>query len=312
MKTVKLVIAVALILMCSNVQAQFGIDRAIRRGIQRGVEKEAEKQAEKAVEKAFEDAEKERQKAEEEADRGVNALDSAYQANKTAAAQVPDVEIPQVSNTPYTPSEDEWAFYAMKKGNVQVFAAKDGKGKVTGQTRNTIKQVVGSKNAFAIECQSEMLDRKGKPITDGSSQPFVVNYRIVVNDGMMYLDLKSMFGAMQGLESVQASGTAMKIPSSLAIGQTLEDANAKVKIGFFNCTAVITEGKVLSEESLTTPAGTFKCFKISQKVNSSALGIKTEGTTVTWYAKGVGAVKTETIDKKGKVIQTQELISTAN
>ncbi len=112
---------------------------------------------------------------------------------------------------------------------------------------------------------------------------------------------------MDGLDGVQASGTAMKIPNNLSVGQTLPDASAKVKIGFINCTAVMTEGKVVAEESISTEAGTFRCYKVSQKTSASVMGIKTEGTTITWYAKGVGAVKTETIDNKGKLIQTQEL-----
>jgi hypothetical protein len=313
MKTVRLFVVAVLLLTCGAANAQFGIDRAIRRGVQRGaekaVEKEAEKQTEKAVDKAFEDAEKERKRNEAEAAKTAATLDSIAQANDAEAANVPDAEIPQVADTPYTPGEAEWAFFAMKKGSVQTFATKDGKGKVTAQTRNTVTSIVGNKSAFAIEYRSEMLDAKGKPLTDGNGKPMLLTYRIVVKDGTMYLDLKGMFGAMQGLEGVEASGTAMKIPNSLAVGQTIEDADARVKIGFINCTAVMTEGRVVAEESVTTGAGTFQCYKVLQKVNSSAMGIKTEGTTLTWYAKGVGAIKTETVDKKGKVIQTQELIA---
>ena len=70
----------------------------------------------------------------------------------------------------------------------------------------------------------------------------------------------------------------------------------------------MTEGKCLAEENITVEAGTFRCYKVSQKTNSSVMGIKTEGITLTWYAKGVGAVKTETYDKKDKLLSTQELI----
>jgi hypothetical protein len=155
---------------------------------------------------------------------------------------------------------------------------------------------------------SETLDKKGKPVKDSNDKSIVLNFRVIVKDGTSYLDLKSMFGAMPGLDGVQASGTAMKVPNNLFVGQTLSDASAQVKIGVINCTAVMTEGKVVAEESVSTAAGTFICYKVSQKTNASIMGIKTEGTTLTWYSKGVGAVKTETIDKKGKVIQVQELI----
>jgi hypothetical protein len=193
----------------------------------------------------------------------------------------------------------------MKPRTVQEIVTKDEKGKVTGQIRNTITGITGDKNAFAIAYQSEILDEKGKPA--GKETPMVFNYRIVVKDDMMYLDMKGMFGTMEGLDDMQVSGTAMKIPSKLTVGQTLEDASAKVRIGFINCTSVMTEGKCLAIEDVTVEAGTFSCYKVSQKINSSALGVKTEVTTLTWYAKGIGAVKTETYDKKGKLQSIQEL-----
>lgn len=211
-----------------------------------------------------------------------------------------------IENTPYTPDESEWAFFATKKGTVQTFVSKDGKGKITAQSRSTITDITGSKEAFAIDYQTELLNAKGKPV-EYDGKPMTVKYRVIVKDRATYLDLKSMFGAMEGLGGVDASGTAMIIPGNLSVGQTLPDASAQVKAGFINCIVTMTECKVLAEESVTTEAGTFQCFKVSQKVNSSVMGIKTEGTTLSWYAKGVGTVKTEMLDKKGNVMQTQEL-----
>jgi hypothetical protein len=195
----------------------------------------------------------------------------------------------------------------MKKGAVQTVAVKDAKGKIQSQTRNTVKQIVGAKDAYAVEYQSEALDAKGKPVS--KDNPMILNYRIVVSDGMLYLDMKNMFGAMDGLDGVEVSGTAVKIPTRPQAGQALDDAAAKVRIGFINCSALMTEGKVLAEEDLTVEAGTFHCYKISQKTNAVVMGIKSETTTVSWYARGAGAVKSETFDKKGKLISSTELIS---
>jgi len=195
----------------------------------------------------------------------------------------------------------------MKKGAVQVFVNKDAKGKVTSQSRNTIKAITGEKNAFAIEYEGEALDDKGKPAN--KDNPLIINYRIVIKDGLMYLDMKGMFAAMEGLDGVQAVGSTMKIPTNLTVGQTIDDSKAAVKIGFINCLVTMTEGKCLAIEDVTVEAGTFRCYKVSQKTNSTIMGIKSEGTTITWYAKGVGAVKTETYDKNGKLSSSQELKS---
>ena len=304
MKTIKLsLLSLSLILISGSANAQYrgGIHRAVERDIERNIERKAEQKAEERRSKGEAEAEK-------ALDRAAAKIEEAQKAQEEADAKVADIpdEIPAVGNSPYTPSESEFAFFAMRKGAVQVFASKDAKGKVTGQTRNTIKEITGAKNAFAVAYKSEVLDAQGKPNKDN---PMVLNYRVVVKDGIMYLDMKGMFGAMDGLDGVQASGTTLKIPNNLTVGQTLNDAKAKVKIGPINCVAVITEGKCLAIENVTVEAGTFRCYKITQKTDVTVMGIKTEATTLTWYAKGVGAVKTETYNKKGVLQSTQELIS---
>ena len=310
MKTLKLqIVIIALLLAYGSANAQFGI----RRAIEKQVEKQVEKSVDEAVSKELDKAEQERKKGEEEAEKGLNKLaaeiEKAQKAQEEADAKVAGIpdEIPAVGNSPYTPSESEFAFFAMKKGTVQVFATKDAKGKITGQTRNTIKEITGAKNAFAINYEGEMLDEKGKPAN--KDKPFIVTYRIVVKDGITYLDMKGMFGSIDGLDGVQVSGSSMKIPSNLTVGQKLDDASAKVKIGFINCAAVMTEGKCIAIENVTVEAGTFKSYKVSQKISTTVMGVKSENTNITWYVKGVGAVKTEIYDDKGKLLSTQELIS---
>ena len=320
MKLLKFVtITFVLLLVCSMAHAQLSrrLGNAAQNAAERAATRQAERRTEEAVNKAidnaFENAEAERAKGEAEAEKGLNELaekvEEAQAAQEEADAQVADLptDIPEVSNTPYTPSESEYAFFAMKKGAVQVVATKDAKGKVTGQVRNTIKDITGSSSAFAITYEGEMLDAKGAPAN--KNNPLIINYRIVVQGGIMYMDMKGMFGAMEGLGDVQVSGTTMKIPTNLSVGQSLDDASARVRIGFINCSAVMTETKCIAIEDVTVEAGTFTCYKITQKVNATVMGIRNESTTLTWYAKGVGTVKTESYDQKGNLQSIQELIS---
>jgi len=316
-----IILSLALTMMCGTAQAQFGLGRAVQKAAERGAQKAAEKKAEEAAEKAVDKAlEKPTQKAAEGIEKGANAasrgLDKAGEAIQRAdsaaaadaeAAAANAVVLPEISDTPYTPDAGSYAFFAMKEGAVQVFAQKDAKGKVTSQSRNTITAITGSQNAYAIAYQSELLNAKGNPAD--KNNPLVITYRVVVADGVMYLDLKGLFGAMDGLASVEAVGTAQKIPNNMKPGQNIDDASASVRIGFINCTTNMTEGKCEAEEEVTTAAGTFNALKVSQKINARTMGIRTNGTMNTWYVKGVGAVKTETVDAKGKVISSTELIS---
>ena len=300
MKTSKLLITVIIFsIVYGNANAQFyGLQRAVQRGVERAVEKKVEEKTEeivsKEIDKSYDKAEE--QRARSEAETKTNAK----------VANISD-EIPEVGSSPYTPSESEFAFFAMKKGAVQVFASKDANGKITSQVRNTIKEITGSKNAFAIIYEGEVLDANGKPAD--KDNPIILNYRVVVKDGIMYLDMKGMFGGMEGLDGdMQMSGTVMKIPNNLSVGQSLDDAALNIKVGFMNLSVIITERKCLAIESVTVEAGTFRGYKVSQKASTTAMGSKTESTTLTWYAKGVGTVKTETYDKNGKLLSIQELI----
>ena len=322
MKKINFLIAtITFSVMCANVNAQLDrLNRAVQRGAERALEKKAEEKAEevvsKEIDKGFEKAETERAKGEAEAEKALNkaaeAIEEAEKNQAEAEAQVSDIPeaIPTVSNTPYTPSESEYVFFSMKKGAVQMFVSKDAKGKITSQSRTKIKEITGDKNAFAILYESESLDEKGNSLD--KDNPLILNFRVVVKDGLMYLDMRGMFGAMEGMEGsegMQVSGSAIKIPGNLSVGQKIDDAKASVKIGVFNCVMIMTEGKCLAIEDVKVEAGTFRCYKVSQKTNSTVLGIKSECTNVTWYAKGVGAVKTESYDKNGKLLSTQELKS---
>jgi len=56
------------------------------------------------------------------------------------------------------------------------------------------------------------------------------------------------------------------------------------------------------------PAGTFKCHKITQTATTTVMKRKTETKTISWYALGIGTVKTETYNDKNKLDNTTELV----
>jgi hypothetical protein len=310
MRISKQIIAViAFWVMLSNVNAQLNraVQRGVQRGVERGVERAAEKKAEEAAEKAVTKAIDEAEKNAAEAQAAQEEFEASQAETGTQAAATPAAVIPEVGTSPYTPSEGEYAFFVMKPGAVLVYVSKDGKGKISSQTRNTVKSVTGDKSAFAIAYQSEIFDASGKPAD--AANPVIVNCRAVIKDGLMYLDMKEMFGSIPGLEGVEVTGTPIKIPNNLSVDQSIDDASASVRIGFVNCTSVMTAGKCVAIEDVTVEAGTFRCYKVSQKFNSRVMGIKSEGVMLSWYSKGSGTIKTETYDNKGKLLSSQELKS---
>ena len=77
------------------------------------------------------------------------------------------------------------------------------------------------------------------------------------------------------------------------------------------CTTIhfttIYNRKVEAEEEISTKAGTFKCFKISYDILTDAM-IDIKGSAIEWIAKDVGAVRTESYNKKGKLTGYSELV----
>jgi hypothetical protein len=68
----------------------------------------------------------------------------------------------------------------------------------------------------------------------------------------------------------------------------------------------LSNRKCAAIESVTTPAGTFECYKITQDVEAKAI-VKVLATDITWLAEGVGVVKSESYDKKGKLMGSSQL-----
>ena len=77
----------------------------------------------------------------------------------------------------------------------------------------------------------------------------------------------------------------------------------------FNMSTLITDREVLGKESVTTPAGTFDCYIITQSTHIKSMAANQKRTTKQWIAEGVGVVKSEDYNKKGKLDGTSVLTS---
>ena len=71
----------------------------------------------------------------------------------------------------------------------------------------------------------------------------------------------------------------------------------------------ITDRKVEKVETITVPAGSFECYVIYSNSYSKMMMVNQNFPSRSWLAKGVGMVKTESYNKKGKVINTMVLTS---
>lgn len=185
----------------------------------------------------------------------------------------------------------------------------DKKRRVNTVTTTTIMDITETDGLIEAEVSSTVSDKKGEEV-------HTADYRIACKDDGYEIDITNMVNpilmkASYGME-IQVSGDALIFPKELSVGKDLNDASAKIEaysgdIRLMNMTFDITNRKVEGKESVTTPAGTFDCYKLSYDFNTKVAFVKKKYHVVQWIAEGVGPVKEESYNKKGKLESSSEL-----
>ena len=106
------------------------------------------------------------------------------------------------------------------------------------------------------------------------------------------------------------------IPRNPKAGDLLGDGSITMTIKneditLITITVKIYNRKVEAIEKVTTPAGTFECFKISYDIETKML-LTIRAKAAEWYSKDVGLVKSESYNKKGKLRGYSLLSSISN
>jgi len=205
----------------------------------------------------------------------------------------------------------EEIFFPSKIGTVLVYKTFDKKDKETSMVKYTITKLNINGKDMDITYLCESFNQKEEPA-------FKEELTIHKKGDKIYLDMSNFINkaALQKNGEMPAeikiSGNNMEIPVNPNPGDMLPDARIEMamNIGFISMkmSADVTNRKVEALEDITVKGGTFKCYKFSSVVNSSAMGIKTKSSNIDWYAKGIGIVRTESYDKNGKLQSYTELI----
>ena len=96
---------------------------------------------------------------------------------------------------------------------------------------------------------------------------------------------------------------------------SLKPIKIKIKISIISMSSEITFDRYecTGRETVTVPAGTFDTYIIEEEMTNKAkaFGIsnKEKEYSKTWYAPGIGDVKSQTLDKKGRVVSESVLNS---
>jgi hypothetical protein len=200
-------------------------------------------------------------------------------------------------------------YYPMTKGIKSVFTHYDNKGNITQIVTNDITDYTVENGIEKATTTSVMEDKKKNKST-------TLKFESTFDGTTFEVDLKKITeetlkaGIKDQKVSVSVDGNNFKLPNNLQVGQKLEeiDLNMIMNSGNINFKFFMryTDRTVTGTETIDTPAGKFDCFIISSQTEVKMLMTKT-GTSKSWIAKGVGLVKQEDYNKKGKLISSEIL-----
>jgi hypothetical protein len=202
-----------------------------------------------------------------------------------------------------------------------VYQLQDAKGKPLGVIRNRVvnfgteqnkKQTITTTTALL---KSGTYDDKNK-LLNLQDLRYMCRQDTCFTDGTSELNQESLRSFRDRRFSYEPVPLAW--PNSPTVGSTLPSGGVTVQV---SSTAVdiarvyttVKNRKVTSgQEAITTPAGTFQCYKVESERESgtaarSDLVLRNAQRVVDYYSPEVGLVKTEYYDKKGKLEQVRLL-----
>jgi hypothetical protein len=194
-------------------------------------------------------------------------------------------------------------FYQFKEGTIMEIENFDDNGKTQGKNETQVISWSETPSGYEASLSYKLFDKKGKQYAEGE-------YKLECVDGIIRIDM-SAFIPDESLQAFKDMEMEMKMdrlefPAELTEGQELPDASfemtAKNSPIPMNLKFDITDRKVEGKETVTTPAGTFDCFKISEITHSKMMLSNNEFKTVQYMAEKYGSVKTETYRSNGKLM----------
>lgn len=197
-------------------------------------------------------------------------------------------------------------YYDIHEGSEWEMETYNAKGKLTGKNQQRVTAFAKNGTGFTSTIHSIVFNEKGKELTKGDLE-------MKCENGTLFIDMRNYINqdqmkAFAGYE-MKIESSSLETPSKLSVGQQLKDGSfvmtAQGSPMPMKMTVNITNRKVLAEETITTAAGTFKCFKISSDMamqTQMGISINMKFSSIEWIAEKVGSVKTESYDKGGKLV----------
>jgi hypothetical protein len=174
------------------------------------------------------------------------------------------------AQAPRSPDGDCGASLLFRKGVVIHSSSYDAMGKETTKSVSTNTKVSQQGGMTISEWEmkntKENIPAGEKEGADGK----IIKATYKCDGKLLHIDLSGLLPDNQQNTKIESSG--LQFPLHITVGETLPEAQHSIKMNSagreMKITSHIKERKVEAKESVTTPAGTFECYRISSVVEA--------------------------------------------
>jgi hypothetical protein len=196
-------------------------------------------------------------------------------------------------------------YFPIGEGYAWEYEEFDKKGELSGTSKTIVENIEqsGDKVIYTLKAISDGPKKKEK-------NHFENSFTYTCQNGVLKMSLENMIPkeTMEGMQDMEMEITQseMIMPSSLNVGDKLDDAKINMKVSssgmtVMNMTVTITNRVVEKTESITTDSGTYDCVVISYTTITDMGIMKREGSGKEWFSPVSGMVKSESYDKNGNL-----------
>lgn len=207
-------------------------------------------------------------------------------------------------------AQDCQTYFPLVKNAVYEMEIYNPKQKKAGRSVYKVMEVTTQGGKTDAQMAMEVYDEKNNKSVESV-------YNLTCENGQVLIDMRmfmnpQMMEAYRGMD-VQVEGEYLAIPSILEVGQALPDGTMAMNMSDKKSGAPMSKmnlrmynRKVKGKESITCPAGTFDCYKITSDMlmENLTIGIpiKVNMKITEWISPGTGIVKSESARANGKTM----------
>jgi len=202
-------------------------------------------------------------------------------------------------------------YLLLNEGSSFEYTNYDKKGKALTVGNHLAVKVTEEEGNYKSDIKLDVKDLK-------KGDTFTMEYEVGCKDGVLSIDMSRFFDSRQLMQyegsdfDIAIEGDMLYFPRDLVEGAELNDGNITIKVNkdgftFITMTMTVFNRKVLGKESITTEAGTFNCQKVSYDFESKFGILKVKGSATEWYHDDRLIIKSESYNKKGKLIGSTAL-----